>query len=90
MRNLPRLAPLAAALAAAFACNAETLPQGETLRDGQATVVRTSASRLDILQASNRAVLDWQSFSIGTGGHVNFQQPSASSSILNRVVGIDP
>ncbi len=91
MRNLPRLVPLAAALAAAFACNAaDTLPQGEVLRDGQATVVRTSAARLDILQTSNRAVLDWQSFSIGTGGHVNFQQPSASSSILNRVVGIDP
>jgi len=90
MRNLPRLVPLAAALAAAFACNAETLPQGGVLRDGQASVVRTSASRIDVLQTSDRAVLDWQSFSIGAGGRVNIQQPSASSSILNRVVGTDP
>jgi len=36
------------------------------------------------------AVINWQSFSIGSGQTTNFVQQSASSSVLNRVIGPDP
>ena len=39
---------------------------------------------------SNGAIIDWNSFSIGAGETTRFIQPSASSSVLNRVVGADP
>ena len=38
---------------------------------------------------SPSAILDWQSFSIGVSNSVHFQQQSAASQVLNRVVGQD-
>jgi len=35
-------------------------------------------------------IVNWQNFSIGTGETTRFIQQSASSAILNRVVGVDP
>lgn len=43
-----------------------------------------------INQQSDRAILNWQSFNIGSGNTVNFQQPSASSAALNRIFQNDP
>ena len=59
-------------------------------RRGRRASSRRTANRLDIIQCSQRAAINWQSFSIGRTGHVNFQQPSASAATLNRVVGADP
>ncbi len=42
---------------------------------------------LAITQRTPRAIVDWQGFSIGQGSVVNIAQPSASSVLLNRVVG---
>ncbi len=39
---------------------------------------------------SNNAVINWQDFSIGQGELTRFVQPSASSQVLNRVVGGNP
>jgi filamentous hemagglutinin family protein len=39
---------------------------------------------------SQQAILNWGSFSIGQGAAVYFQQPNASSQVLNRVTGGDP
>ncbi len=39
---------------------------------------------------SPNAILNWQDFSIGGNLEVSFQQPDASSQVLNRVVGHDP
>ncbi len=36
--------------------------------------------------ANNRAVIEWSSFSIGSGARVNVSQPNAQSVLLNRVV----
>ncbi len=42
---------------------------------------------MQITQTSNRAVMDWSSFSILKGEAVNISQPSSRSALLNRVVG---
>jgi filamentous hemagglutinin family protein len=42
---------------------------------------------MDITQSTDRAAINWQSFNIGTGASVHIAQPSASSVLLNRVVG---
>ncbi len=39
------------------------------------------------LKTSDRAVLNWDSFSIGAGEKTVFVQPGAQSAVLNRVVG---
>ena len=46
-----------------------------------------SAQSLRVDQSSQNAILNWQNFSIGAGNSVVFQQPSASSVALNRVLG---
>ena len=65
-------------------------PQGAVVMGGAAQIVQTTPSRLDINQSSNRAVIDWRSFSVGTGETTNFNQPSSSSLAVNRVTGANP
>jgi|GEM_PF-4413017 len=62
-------------------------PQGGTVAQGSATITQTDPKTLTINQTSDRAVLNWQSFSIGAGETTRFIQPSSSSSVLNRVTG---
>ena len=45
---------------------------------------------MTIRQATDQAILNWQTFNIGASASVNFIQPSASSIALNRVLGSDP
>jgi filamentous hemagglutinin family protein len=65
-------------------------PQGAVVTGGAAQIVQTTPSRLDINQSSNRAVIDWRSFSVGAGETTNFNQPSSSSLAVNRVTGANP
>lgn len=67
---------------------AQTLPSGVTVVQGQATVT-TQGPQMTVTNSAN-AALNWQSFSIGAGASVRFDQPSASSQVLNRVTGSDP
>ena len=62
-------------------------PEGGRVVSGKADIVQTSPTRLDIVQGSDKAVIDWRSFSIGAGEHTDFRQPSSSSIALNRVRG---
>ncbi len=41
----------------------------------------------NINQSSQRAIINWQGFSVGAQNTVNFYQPGASSVTLNRVIG---
>ncbi|MGA7975426.1 MAG: filamentous hemagglutinin N-terminal domain-containing protein, partial [Pseudolabrys sp.] len=66
------------------------LPQGGSVAAGSATIGTPHNGTLDINQSSNRAVIDWHSFSVGQGNTVNFNQPSAASATLNRVTGNTP
>lgn len=80
---------LAAALTVSPAMT-NALPQGGEVVAGSADIVDTSDVRMDINQHSDKAVLNWDSFGSATNEHINFNQPSASSAALNRVVGTDP
>ena len=78
--------PVPAGLALAFcAASAAANPQGGVVQAGSATIT-SSGNRLDVIQSSQRAVINWRSFSIGQGALVNFQQPP-SGATLNRVTG---
>lgn len=77
-----------AALALPWASWAQTLPTGMTLAHGQAASSQ-SAGVMQIV-ASDKAVLQWQQFSIGATNKVVFQLPSSSSQVLNQVTGQDP
>ena len=73
-----------------FPSNLMALPQDGKVVAGAANIVKSSATRLDINQATNKAVIDWRSFNINVNEHTNFNQPSASSITLNRVKSADP
>lgn len=64
----------------------EANPTGEQVVAGQAEVERLG-STLTIHQATDRAIIHWQDFSIQQGELTKFLQPSSSSATLNRVVG---
>ncbi len=65
------------------------LPVGGQVAAGQVQIDQ-SGNRMNISQASARAVLNWDSFNIGASAQVRFQQPNASAVALNRVTSADP
>ncbi|PUE35704.1 YDG domain-containing protein [Limnohabitans sp. Jir72] len=65
------------------------LPQGGIVSTGSATIGNNGA-QMTINQSTDKASINWQSFSIGSDAAVNITQPSASSVLLNRVIGNDP
>lgn len=62
-------------------------PSGGTIAGGSATISGTGTSSVTITQASNTAVINWNTFSINNGELTTFLQPSSSSAVLNRVTG---
>ena len=78
--------PAVAALMAASVAAAQALPSGGSVAAGSATI-QSSAGGVAIKQGSNRAVINWNSFNVGRGKAVTFQQPGAGAAILNRVTG---
>jgi filamentous hemagglutinin family protein len=79
-------AALMALLAPGQALLAQSGPQGAVVTSGVATVAQ-SGNVTNVNQATERASINWQSFSVKAGEAVNFNQPGASSVTLNRVVG---
>jgi filamentous hemagglutinin family protein len=63
-----------------------TLPTGGSVAAGAATITQ-SGSRMDVTQSSQRGIINWQSFNIGSQAWVNFNQPNSSAVTLNRVTG---
>jgi len=76
-------------LAVGWSTPALSNPEGGQAVAGSASIVQSSPSRLDVIQHSERAIIDWRKFSIDPSEHTNFQQPSASAAALNRVTGGD-
>ena len=89
-RSSRRLNALAASVLVAFgslpayALDPTALPTGGQVAAGSATISQSGA-QMDVNQATQRAIINWQSFNIGANASVNFAQPSASSVVLNRV-----
>lgn len=61
-------------------------PSGGTVVGGSASIDSAPGS-VTVRQTSNRAVIDWQDFSIGNGESTTFEQPGRNSVTLNRVTG---
>jgi filamentous hemagglutinin family protein len=87
--------PLAAAIALALATQhaagapaPATLPTGHVAGPGTRIEVMQSGGErpaMVVKQLSDKAIIDWETFSIGSQGAVTFQQPQATSVALNRV-----
>src|SRR5262245_56908107 len=71
-----------------FPSSSKANPLGEQVAAGSATFNR-DGSTLNVT-TSDRAVINWQDFSIGAGELTRFLQPNASSAVLNRVVSGNP
>jgi|GEM_PF-3102071 len=83
-----RLALLSLAVIAGIA---SANPQGGTVVAGNVNINPTDSSgKMVIDQSSNRAIVNWNSFSIGSNEAVRINQPGADSVHLSRVVGQDP
>jgi len=65
------------------------LPTGGTVQAGSATIDSTSSQLMTIYQTTDKAIIDWQAFGIGSTEQVDFQL-SQGGVTLNRVTGNDP
>ena len=65
------------------------LPSGNSTITGDISI-SSDTQTMTIDQQSNHAIIEWNSFNIGENNTVTFQQPSSSSSALNRVVSGNP
>ncbi len=72
-------------LSFAISAPAAAAPAGEHLVAGMAEFSRQGGN-LTINQLSERAIINWQDFSISHGNVTRFVQPGASSAVLNRVI----
>src|SRR5258708_19784868 len=66
---------------------AHSQPTGGTVAAGQASISYVGANSTVIKQTSDKALINWQAFSIAAGGTVQFNQPNSNSITLNRVTG---
>ena len=71
-----------------------TVPVGANPTDGVVTAgaatFDTAGSALNITTATDRTIINWDSFSISAGQLTNFIQPNATAAVLNRVIGNMP
>ncbi|QOG11711.1 filamentous hemagglutinin N-terminal domain-containing protein [Arcobacter sp. FWKO B] len=61
-------------------------PTGGVVTSGNATISQ-NGNTTNIVQTTNKATINWNSFSIAPNETVNFNQPSINSITLNRIVG---
>ncbi len=69
------------------------LPTGGTVVRGTATISQTAtaqAAAMTVNQTSQRAVVNWNTFNLGSAASVNFVQPNAQAVTLNRVNDSNP
>jgi filamentous hemagglutinin family protein len=79
---------ICAALTACFTQAAVAMPNAPAVVNGSATFSQTG-NALTVTN-TDRAIINWNTFSIGSNESVRFIQPSASSSVMNRVLAADP
>ncbi|MEZ0298990.1 MAG: filamentous hemagglutinin N-terminal domain-containing protein [Candidatus Methylacidiphilales bacterium] len=62
-------------------------PSGGTVAGGSVTIASGPGGTVTVNQSSQKAVVNWQNFSIQQGETTTFVQPNSSSATLNRVTG---
>jgi filamentous hemagglutinin family protein len=70
-----------------------TLPTGGKVVAGSATLTDSSMPAnavLNVDQTSERAVIDWDTFNLGSAAQVNFVQPNSAAATLNEVLSTNP
>jgi filamentous hemagglutinin family protein len=65
-------------------------PVGESVVAGSASFDRSAPGILNIHQGTDRAIINWQDFSIGANDLTRFLQPGVNSAVLNRVLSGNP
>jgi filamentous hemagglutinin family protein len=63
------------------------LPQDPTVQTGNVTINQPSAQQLNVIQSSDKAIIDWRSFNIQASEAVDFKLSSSNGLTLNRVTG---
>ncbi len=68
------------------------LPQGGVVPagGGSAAISQPNATTMHINQATQKAIINWNSYGIAGNELVQYFQPNAAAVALNRVVGVDP
>ncbi|MDO9075245.1 MAG: YDG domain-containing protein [Rubrivivax sp.] len=90
------MAPLVAALGLGVAAHAAgppaptQLPTGGNVVAGSAAIVQGSGAVLSVEQATQRAIVEWNTFNLGSAAQLNFNQPGRDSATLNRVLDSNP
>ena len=64
------------------------LPAGGKVQAGSATIMQPSAKQITIHQTTEKAIIDWQAFDVGSTEKVDFKLPQGGVT-LNRVTGND-
>lgn len=81
---------VAALFAAPYASPLFANPVGGQVVSGNVNVSTSGPGQMNITQKTPSAIVNWNSFSIGSNEAVRIAQPSASSTLLNRVTGNNP
>ena len=87
--KVPAPSRLMMLLLASYGVVAYALPTGGQVVAGNISLQQSNVSTLNIVQGSQRGVINWGSFNVASGERVNFQQPGSSAVTLNRVIGGD-
>ena len=74
-------------LGAPGAALAANLPTGAQVVSGDVNINQIGSDTMRILQGSQSAIVNWQSFDIGRGALVDIVQPNVDSAMLSRVIG---
>ncbi len=64
-------------------------PSGLQIFHGEVCITERDSASIEI-QVSDRAILDWNEFSVGASESVSFLQPSSEALAVNRVIGSEP
>ena len=73
-------------IALTFSNSAMANPDGGVVVEGNATINNPTDTYMRVNQSSQKAIINWQDFSIDAGDHTHFAQPNTSAITLNRVV----
>src|SRR3954469_25602547 len=87
MQRLRNLLLVSTALMPLAFASAIAGPNGGNVVSGSATINNQGTANVSVNQQSDRAIINWRLFDIGTGERTTFVQPNASSVVLNRVTG---